>query len=125
MARSDIDALNATFALGLEKGDAELVASVYAPDAQAFPPGADVLTGPAIQAFWQGAIDAGLAGSLETVGFEEHGDVAIEHGRFELVAGSDVVDRGKYVVVHRRQPDGTWRLGLDIWNSSEPAASPA
>jgi uncharacterized protein (TIGR02246 family) len=125
MARSDIDALNATFAQGLEKGDANVVASVYAPDARILPPGAEALTGPAIQAYWQGAIDSGMTdGALETVSFEEHGDVALEEGRYEVRAGGEVVDTGKYLVVHRRQPDGTWRLGLDIWNSSRSEAAP-
>jgi ketosteroid isomerase-like protein len=125
MARSDIDALNATFAQGLEKGDAELIASVYAPDARIFPPGGEVLTGPAIQAYWQGAVDSGLAGALETVSLEEHGNVALEEGRYELRAGGGVVDNGKYLVVHRRQSDGTWKIGLDIWNSSRPETPPA
>jgi uncharacterized protein (TIGR02246 family) len=125
MARSDIDALNATFAQGLEKGDAEAVASVYAPDARIFPPGEDALSGPAIQAYWQGAIDSGLTGgALETVSLEELGDVAIEEGRYEVRVGGDVVDTGKYLVVHRRQPDGSWKLARDIWNSSRPEAAP-
>jgi ketosteroid isomerase-like protein len=125
MARSDIDELNARFVQGLEKGDADIVASVYSPDAVVFPPGDDALTGPAIQAFWQGAIDSGITGSLHTVAVEEHGEIAVEQGRFELRIGTDVIDRGKYVVVHRQQPDGSWRLGLDIWNSSQPQAAPA
>jgi uncharacterized protein (TIGR02246 family) len=125
MARSDIDALNATFGQALEKGDAEMAASVYAPDARIFPPGSEALSGPAIQAYWQGAMDSGMSGgTLETLRFEEHGDVAIEEGRFEVRAGGEVVDTGKYLVVHRRQPDGTWRLGLDIWNSSRSEAAP-
>ena len=125
MARSDIDALNQTFEQGLEKGDADMVASVYAPDARLLPPGSDVVEGSAIRDFWQGAIDSGIGGGLETESLEEHGDIAVEEGRYVLRAAGDVVERGKYVVVHRRQPDGTWRFGLDIWNSSDPSASPA
>ena len=125
MTRSDIDALNATFARGLQEKDAAVMASVYAPDARLFPPGSDVVSGPAIRDFWQGAIDSGIGGGLETESLEEHGDIAVEEGRYVLRAAGDVVERGKYVVVHRRQPDGTWRFGLDIWNSSDPAASPA
>ena len=37
MARSDIDALNARCAEAFEKGDAALIASVYAPDARVLP----------------------------------------------------------------------------------------
>jgi ketosteroid isomerase-like protein len=35
-----------------------------------------------------------------------------------------VVERGKYVVVHRRQDDGSWKWDRDIWNSSQPEAAP-
>jgi ketosteroid isomerase-like protein len=62
MARTDIDALNATFQQGLEKGDADLLASVYAPDARLFPPGSEVVEGPAIRELWQGFLDSGVDG---------------------------------------------------------------
>jgi uncharacterized protein (TIGR02246 family) len=126
MARSDIDALNATFMLAMQKGDAELVASVYAPEARILPPGTEPLTGPAIQTFWQGALDAGVTDVvLETCSFEEHGDVAVEEGQYEIRAGEEVFDSGKYLVVHRRQLDDSWRWGLDIWNTSRPEPAPA
>ncbi len=126
MARSDIDALNTTFVQAMQKGDAELIASVYAPDARILPPGTEALTGPAIQTYWQGAIDSGITGAtLETVSFEEHGDVAVEEGLYEIRAGDEVVQAGKYLVVHRRQHDGSWRWGLDIWNTNRPDAAPA
>ena len=68
MSRSDIDAVNATFGQGLEKGDAALVASVYGAGARLLPPGMPAVSGPAIQEFWQGAMDSGMSGgSLETV----------------------------------------------------------
>jgi uncharacterized protein (TIGR02246 family) len=61
------------------------------------------------------------------------GDIAVE--RVEYIAsacpregGPPVEDRGKGVHVFRRQPDGSWKLFQDIWNSdarhdSEPTAA--
>lgn len=118
MSRSDIDALNAAFVKGMEKGDAAALAAVYAPDARVLPPGSPAITGGAIEQFWQGVLDMGITGgALKTGSLEEREDVAIEEGQYELRAGADVIDAGKYVVVHRKQPDGGWRWGLDIWNS--------
>jgi|tagenome__1003787_1003787.scaffolds.fasta_scaffold17306408_1 ketosteroid isomerase-like protein len=125
MARSDIDTLNATLEQGVEKSDAALAASVYAPSARILPPGADVLTGGAIQQYWQSVFDAGITSArMQTVSLEEHGEVAVEEGRYEMRIDETVVDQGKYVVVHRRQADGGWLYDLDIWNSSLPTAAP-
>ena len=118
MSRSDIDALNATFMKGMETGDAAMIASVYSPGARVMPPGAPVVTGGGIEQFWQGVLGMGVTGGvLKTVTLEERDDVAVEEGQYEMRVGADVVDTGKYVVVHRRQPDGEWRFDLDIWNS--------
>jgi uncharacterized protein (TIGR02246 family) len=126
MARSDIEALGATVEQGLEKADAALVASVYGPGARLVPPGSDVLTGDAIEQYWQQVLNAGVTGARrELVSLEEHGDAAVEEGRYELRIGDQVGDRGTYVVVHHRQPDGGWRFHLDIFNSSMPTAAPA
>ena len=118
MSRSDVDALNATFMKGMETGDADMIASVYAPDARLLPPGSPVVTGGAIKEYWAGALGTGVTGgALKTVSLEERDDVAVEEGQYEVRVGADVAETGKYVVVHRRQPDGGWRIGLDIWNS--------
>lgn len=118
MSRSDIDALNATFMRGMETGDAALIASVYAPDARVMPPGSPVVSGGGIEQFWQGVLGMGVTGvALKTGSLEEREDVAVEEGQYEIRVGADVVDTGKYVVVHRRQSEGDWRLDLDIWNS--------
>lgn len=88
----------------METGDAALIASVYAPDAEVMPPGSPVVTGAV----------------LKTVSLEEREDLAVEEGQYEMRVGADVVDAGKYVVVHRKLPDGGWSMGLDIWNSDSP-----
>ncbi len=122
MSRTDIDALNTTFVQGLEKHDAAMMASVYAADAQLLPPGTPEQTGKGIEQYWKSAIDMGVdGGKLETLMFEERDDLAVEEGHYEMRAGGNVIDDGKYVVVHRRQPDGSWKYGLDIFNSSRPA----
>ncbi len=126
MSHADADKHNDTMLQGLAQGDAALIASVYAPDARLLPPGMDVQTGEAIQRYWQAPVDAGLRyGHIDTVSYEEHGDVAIEEGRWELRAAADapVVDAGKFLIVHRRQPDGSWKYAVDMFNSSLPPSS--
>jgi uncharacterized protein (TIGR02246 family) len=121
MARSDVDTLNTTFVQALEKGDAALMASVYAPDAHLLPPNHPRVTGPDIAGFWQAVLDLGVTGGrLETLDLLERDDVAVEEGRYAITVGPDVVDEGKYVVVHRRQEDGSWRWAVDVFNSDRP-----
>ena len=97
--------------------------SLYTEDGRLLPPGSDVVSGrDDIAAFWQGVFDTGVANArLETVEVEDHGDTAIETGRF---APSDVdgetVDQGTFLVVWKND-DGAWRLHRDIWNSNTPA----
>ncbi len=126
MSRSDVDALNATLMQALEKGDSALAASIYSPEARLLPPGSEPVTGQGIQAVWQSVMDKGVTGArLETVSLEERDDLAVEEGRYEMQVGSGIVDTGKYVVVHRRQPNGGWKLAIDIWNSNQDSPTTA
>jgi ketosteroid isomerase-like protein len=107
------------------KNDAKL-GSMYAEDAIAFPPNADMVKGrAAIQAFWKGLIDAGMKATLEPVDTESEGNLGIEVGKYTILdASGKTVDQGKYVVTWKKGNDG-WKLYRDIWNSSMPAAPPA
>lgn len=123
--KADVEKANAAFAAAFAKGDAAALASMYSSDAQAFPPNSDVLgTREAIRKLWQGAMDGGVKSvSLQTTEVEAHGaDVAHEVGTYAMMAaGGTVVDRGKYLVIWKREK-GTWKLHRDIWNTSLPAA---
>jgi uncharacterized protein (TIGR02246 family) len=124
MSRSEIDALNTRFVQALERGDAAALAELYASDARLMPPGMPARTGDEIREMWAQFIGMGVnGGALKTLTLEEHDDVAIEVGEYEMRAGTALVDNGKYVVVHRRQPDGSWKLGLDIANSDRSPSS--
>ena len=55
------------------------------------------------------------------------GGVAIEIGRYTLGldvdGGTPVADAGKYLVLHRRQPDGSWQRTVDVFNPDVPEAA--
>ncbi len=71
----------------------------------------------------------GFVTSLETtnVGISSAGDLAYSAGTSEETIndpeGNPVTERGKWVAVYKKQPDGTWKCVVDIWNSDQPAAS--
>jgi uncharacterized protein (TIGR02246 family) len=52
-------------------------------------------------------------------------DWALEAGTWEIAltpkaGGEQIRDAGKYVTIYKRQPDDTWAMSHDIWNSSNP-----
>jgi ketosteroid isomerase-like protein len=124
--RGLVKATNDAFADAIARGDAAAAAAVYAEDARLLPPGAEPLAGrTAAERFWRGEIDAGVCGlELETLELEQRGDTAIEVGRYVLASARPraeaTTDRGKYVVIHKRQADGSWKWGIDIFNSNAP-----
>jgi uncharacterized protein (TIGR02246 family) len=127
VGRTEIEAANAAFVRGLEQGDAAAMAAVYEPDGRLLAPNTEPQQGSAaIEAFWKTIIDAGVRGALlETQTVDERDDLAVEVGRYTLrtaADGGEIVDVGKYVVIHRRQPDGSWRYAVDIFNSNRPSA---
>jgi ketosteroid isomerase-like protein len=53
------------------------------------------------------------------------GDLAYSVGTYELTMndpkGKPVTDRGKYMTVWKKQPDGQWKVVTDMYNSDLPA----
>jgi ketosteroid isomerase-like protein len=89
---------------------------------QVLPAGTDAIRGTdAIQKFWQGALDSGIAGiGLKTLEVFAHGSTATEVGQYELrdKAGK-VLDHGKYIVVWRHE-GGNWKLLRDMFSTNVP-----
>lgn len=123
MATTEITANNAKFDAAIAAGDPARVAALYTDQARLLPPGAKEIRGrQEIENYWKAAIEGlGIrASKLTTVELEELGDVASEVGSFSLRLQSggepESTVTGKYVVIHRRQSDGSWLWGVDCFN---------
>jgi uncharacterized protein (TIGR02246 family) len=126
--RAAIEKQNAAFSAAFARGDVAAVAAAYSDDAIAFPPDADMVRGrAAIHALWQGLRDAGAKSlSLSTVDVHSSGGLAAETGtavlKIQPPGGAEQSQSVKYVVVWKRQADGSWKLFRDIWNAMPAAA---
>ena len=120
-----IDTARSAFVTALHRADASAVSALYADDARLLTPTAQLFEGrDAIAAFWQAGLDVGMAEiELEELNVEHDCGVAWEIGRYALrlqeADGTVVVDRGKYVLVHRRQQDGSWLRAVEMFNPEE------
>jgi uncharacterized protein (TIGR02246 family) len=123
---SDVQWLNAE-----QAKDVDSVLSVFADNASLFPPNASIVTGiEAIRARLSEEYSGPrVAISWQTTKVEvsRSGDLAYSHGTHEVTVndpeGNPVTDKGKWVTVWEKQPDGTWKVVADIWNTDQPAAS--
>lgn len=126
--RSAIETNSRQFIEAFNKGDAAAVANMYTMDARVLPPNGEMVEGRAnIQKFWQGAMTAGLKlVSLEPVHLETQGNIVVEVGRYTSTVpgagGVTTTDKGKYVVVWKRQ-GRSWKLAADIFNTDMPPAT--
>jgi ketosteroid isomerase-like protein len=104
-------------------GNADSVAAYYAEDAIAYPPDQPVAVGrAAAQKVWASYFaDSTFKISWKTEHAGGAGDLGFTSGTYEdsfrKPDGSLVEEKGKYVCVWGKQPDGTWKAVHDIWNA--------
>jgi uncharacterized protein (TIGR02246 family) len=123
---AEIASANKAFMEAFNRGDAAGVAALYTDEGRALPPNAETVVGrQAIQAMWQGAMDMGVKeAKLETVDLMPMGEkTACDIGKYTLKIqpkeGVTVTDTGKYVVIWKHDGE-SWKLDIDIWNTSLP-----
>ena len=125
-----IDRMRIAFEAALRSGDSMAAAAVYADDATLVAPAAAVVRGrAAIERFWRTGVETGIDHVEHVVlEFSRRGDVAFEVGEYALhVApehGSPIVDRGRYLIVHRIEPDGIWRRVAEMFSPDQLPTQP-
>jgi len=128
--RQTIEEGNLKFGEAIRQGDAAAIAAAYTEDATLLPPNSDMIQGMAgIMEFWNAAIQMGVTdAALTTVDVMGADGLAYEIGKYAMTIQPEgqepVEDMGKYVVVWKLQADGSWKLHVDIWNSSMPPPPP-
>ena len=111
----------------------DMFMSYYAADASVYPPGMTIANGTA-------AIRAALMPMTALPGFalqwsptkanmSASGDLGYTAGSYALTmndtTGRPTIERGKYIEVWRKQPDGSWKVIEDIFNADTPPAATA
>ncbi|MFN2199909.1 MAG: YybH family protein [Caldilineaceae bacterium] len=116
------------YGASLGAGDAERWIQLWTEDGVQSPPGAPPNVG-------RDAIFNDISGAMEAFAFEDMqidveevlvaGDLAVARGPYTVTYvpkdGSDpIFVDGKYTTTFQRQPDGSWRIYRDIFNSNVP-----
>ncbi|MFB0517971.1 MAG: SgcJ/EcaC family oxidoreductase [Acidobacteriota bacterium] len=124
--RQAIEEANLKFGEAMRQGDAAALAALYTEDTVLLPPNSEMIRGKqGVEEFWQAAIQMGVQDAiLTTVDVMGAGELAYGIGKYTLTIQPEgqepVEDMGKYVEVWKLQADGSWKLHVDIWNSSMP-----
>ena len=103
-----------------------IVDGFYAEDARVLPPNQPPVVGKAaIRQLWGAFLPILEELSLDTTQVDVSGDLAYGTGSYHMKTspGSPMPpeDRGKYVVIYRRQSDGGWKAVVDMFSSNGAA----
>lgn len=105
--------------------DLDKSVSFCGPDAAILVPNAPAAEGPeAIRKWFQDAFNIPgfkLLWRATEAAAAKSGDLGYSRGTYELTfndaSGKPVSDHGKYITVWKKQPDGSWKVLRDIFNS--------
>lgn len=119
--RRAIDKGNAQWSEGWAKGDAAMVAAIFADDGVQLGGNGKIFKGPQQISEHQKAamqsVDPGVKVTVTTVTVWLDGDTAYETGKYKYeykAKGKSAIDEGRYVTIWKRQKDGSWKLAMDM-----------
>jgi ketosteroid isomerase-like protein len=110
------------------RSDYQVIAASYAENARLIAAHRETIVGRRqIEAFWRQACEGGAAAHLRRIVHTELVDVDEHHaslcGTVSLQVGESTPVLVRFVTIWKRQPDGVWRIAIDI-SSPAPAHGP-
>ena len=126
--QSGVDSAASRLLAALRSDSPDSLLTLMADDVIIMPPNEPVLNGKAAVRTWYEQLVKQMRTSSLNVTHREllvGGDYATEIAEFEwnlmpVTGGSAVTDRGSYMQVWHRQPDGRWLFSREVWNSTTP-----
>jgi uncharacterized protein (TIGR02246 family) len=112
--------------------DVEAVVALYAPDGAIYPPDGAVVTGlEGVRGFASAFVaDSAFAARFTPRAVEVSADADMGYTlndaevTFTGSDGKPMTERIRDFHVWRKQPDGSWKIVVDIWNNEPPATPP-
>jgi uncharacterized protein (TIGR02246 family) len=119
--RSAIDRGNAQWSEGWARGDAAMVASIFAEDGVQLSGTGKLIKGRQQimerQKTAMAGADPGVKVTVTTTNVWLDGDTAYETGKYKYEyteKGKPGKDEGRYITIWKRQKDGSWKLAMDM-----------
>jgi len=107
--------------------DLTTLLTFYADDAVSLPANEELLTNRSeMQKSWAERLTPGVSVSWTPMYVEaaKSGDLAYILGSYtmstKVAKGKPITDKGKYLAIWKKQPDGSWKVEADTWNSDLP-----
>jgi len=114
-----IDSINMKFSEAIKNGDSTWLAGQYSSDAEILLEKSEPIKGKDILAMWGGVSRSETRDwTFTTTDLQGDENFLVETGTYEIKdAGKKLADKGKYVVVWKKE-NGQWKLYRDMGNSS-------
>jgi uncharacterized protein (TIGR02246 family) len=111
------------FARHFLAGDHDAIAELYTADAVLLPPHHPAVEGRTAIRNWIANFPRLSRFTLNTLDVQGRADFAYVRGSYEMTMhpeGTPIENVGKFLEIRKRQPDGSWLLAVDTFNSDKP-----
>ena len=108
----------------------EPILTFYAPDAAFLQPTGERITGSAaLRTLFQNIMATFNSDlTLKSKNLETSGDLAYDSGDFDetlsnIASGAKISSKGSYVIIYKRQANGSWQIVQHVWTGIPPAGT--